>query len=1141
MLNPHGPRPRVHRREHLLRPPRQAHHAAAVGRRPRGHHPAHGHDHRRRPRLRVRRSATSPAPTSTSPTRCSSCGTAAEVSAVNSVDDRAIPCPGPMTTAIAEEYATHRPRPGRQVQGLGRTCQLTYRYCPASVDIFDTTLRDGAQFEGISLSVDDKLRIAEQLDWLGVRYVEGGYPQANPKDEEFFRRARTELRFETAELVAFGSTRRPAGKVDVDPTLQALVEAGAPDRLHRRQVVGLPRHRGAAAPPSTRASPWSATRCGSSGPRACGCSSTPSTSSTATRPTPSSPCGCSRRRPPRAPRCSCCATPTAARCPTRCSASSARSTPTSAPTSASASTPRTTPAAPWPTPSPPSSPAPRQLQGTINGYGERTGNANLMTCIPNLELKLGIRCLPEGRLERLTAVSRHVAELVNLPPHDADPYVGPVGVRPQGRAAHLGARQGRRRHLRARRPRRRRQPHPGARLRPRRPRRHGDEGQGVRRRARRPRRRRARRAAQASSRAAGLRVRGGRRLARAADAPGHRLGAAVVHASRATGSPPTTATTASRPRPPSRSGSATTRRIAVGEGNGPVNALDAALRIALNGSFPALEHVHLTDYKVRILDDNADTDAVVRVLIESTNGDDIWTTIGVEHQHHRGVVAGARRLPRLRPPAEPRSRFGLAMAAPEYVPVKPLDDVRAYESPPRRPDQWRADRPGDLVGRPARRATASASRAPTRATPSSWPTRCSARSCSPARSSVDDAIAGCLGDRPQAGVALRPGARSPTTCGSRSTLWGFLDASPPMPSWSTLREAWFAEVAHPHHYAEARRIVDAVPERRCWPSRHADDRVRLPSTGWRPRSTSTAPVTDAARRPRRGAGSRRRRPATCTSAAPGRSCSTGCSPASTGGEFLLRIEDTDTERNQPELIDDILDSIRWLGLGWDGEPVHQSDQRAPPPRGRRRSSSPPAHAFWSALAAGARESGPPERRADRPRRRPRAGRGPGPALPGARRRARRRSPTSSAARCPSTHADIEDFVLVRANGTPMFLLANAVDDADMGITHVLRGEEHVNGTPKYLLIQAGARRRRPARSSPTCRSSSTSSARSCRSASTPSPCRTSGPGASSPRRWSTTWRCSGGARPTASRCGRSPRSSSCSGSRTSTRRRRSST
>jgi hypothetical protein len=60
---------------------------------------------------------------------------------------------------------------------------------PSAVEIFDTTLRDGAQFEGISLSVEDKLRIAEQLDWLGVRWIEGGYPLSNPRDEEFFRRA----------------------------------------------------------------------------------------------------------------------------------------------------------------------------------------------------------------------------------------------------------------------------------------------------------------------------------------------------------------------------------------------------------------------------------------------------------------------------------------------------------------------------------------------------------------------------------------------------------------------------------------------------------------------------------------------------------------------------------------------------------------------------------------------------------------------------------------------------------------------------------------------------------------------------------------------------------------------------------------
>src|SRR3546814_390817 len=118
-----------------------------------------------------------------------------------------------------------RPRPGRQAQGLGRAVPVDAAL-PAAVEIFDTTLRDGAQFEGISLTVEDKLKVAEQLGWLGVAWIEGGYPQANPKDAEFFRRAVTELQLETATLVAFGSTRKPLGKVDVDPTLNALVAAG---------------------------------------------------------------------------------------------------------------------------------------------------------------------------------------------------------------------------------------------------------------------------------------------------------------------------------------------------------------------------------------------------------------------------------------------------------------------------------------------------------------------------------------------------------------------------------------------------------------------------------------------------------------------------------------------------------------------------------------------------------------------------------------------------------------------------------------------------------------------------------------------------------------------------------------------------
>ena len=111
------------------------------------------------------------------------------------------------------------------------------------VEIFDTTLRDGLQVEGVSATVEDKLRIAEQLDRLGVAYIEGGWPGANPKDIEFFRRATTELHLPTSTLVAFGSTRRPKGKVDDDPTLRNLIEAEHRGRLHRRQELGLPRPR----------------------------------------------------------------------------------------------------------------------------------------------------------------------------------------------------------------------------------------------------------------------------------------------------------------------------------------------------------------------------------------------------------------------------------------------------------------------------------------------------------------------------------------------------------------------------------------------------------------------------------------------------------------------------------------------------------------------------------------------------------------------------------------------------------------------------------------------------------------------------------------------------------------------------------
>lgn len=176
----------------------------------------------------------------------------------------------------------------------------------------------------------------------------------------------------------------------------------------------------------------------------------------------------------------------------------------------------------------------------------------------------------------------------------------------------------------------------------------------------------------------------------------------------------------------------------------------------------------------------------------------------------------------------------------------------------------------------------------------------------------------------------------------------------------------------------------------------------------------------------------------------------------TGGVFLLRIEDTDTARNQPELIDAIFDAMRWLGLDWDEEPIHQSD-RFEVYRDAAAKLVASGHAYGCDCSA--------EDVAARA-----AARGGRPGYDG-HCRDRGLTPGDGVAlrfRAPDTgetsfddlirghvsfdNTTIEDFVLLRSNGTPTFLLANLLDDADMGITHVVRGEEHVNGTPKYLLI-----------------------------------------------------------------------------------------
>lgn len=176
-----------------------------------------------------------------------------------------------------------------------------------------------------------------------------------------------------------------------------------------------------------------------------------------------------------------------------------------------------------------------------------------------------------------------------------------------------------------------------------------------------------------------------------------------------------------------------------------------------------------------------------------------------------------------------------------------------------------------------------------------------------------------------------------------------------------------------------------------------------------------------------------------------------------GGEFLIRVEDTDRDRSQPELIEVIFDALRWLGLDWDGDPVYQSDRAD-----RHRA------AVDQLLEAGAAYRCDCTQEQVRARADARGGppgydghcrdRGVGPDVPHV---VRFRVPDEGSTgwddliRGPISfeHRNLEDFVLARSDGTPVFIVANAVDDADMGITHVIRGEDLINVTPKMLLVR----------------------------------------------------------------------------------------
>ncbi len=505
---------------------------------------------------------------------------------------------------------------------------------PNQVDIYDTTLRDGSQLEGISLTVDDKLRIAEQLDRLGVAFIEGGWPGANPKDDEFFERAKTELDLSTSTFVAFGSTRRAKGKVDSDQTLSNLVAAGTEVvcivgkcwDYHVTEALKTTLDEGVAMvadsveylvaqgkrvffdaehffdgfkrnPEFSLRVVEAAAMAGAEAVVLC------DTNGGSLPPDVEAAVGAVVDHVD-------CQVGIHLHNDTGCGVANALAAVRAGAT---------------------------QVQGTINGYGERVGNCDLVPIMANLELKMGIQCLPEGRLANLTSVAHHVAELVNFSVDPQQPYVGSTAF------AHKAGL------------------HTSALSRASDAYEHVDPeavGNGTR---------------VLVSEMAGRSTLEMKAETLGIELDGKTIGDVIdtlkklehegYHFEAADASLELLMRGAAGWEQPffrlesfsvdtdHRSGtnarlwndvavdvetSATvkvwvddTRHLAVGEGNGPVNALDAALRNALGDIYPALDRISLTDFKVRVLDTGKGTGAITRVLLDSTDGAREWTTIGV--------------------------------------------------------------------------------------------------------------------------------------------------------------------------------------------------------------------------------------------------------------------------------------------------------------------------------------------------------------------------------------------------------------------------------------------------------------------------------------------------------------------------------
>jgi 2-isopropylmalate synthase len=491
------------------------------------------------------------------------------------------------------------------------------------VQIYDTTLRDGTQREGISLSCDDKLKIARRLDEFGVDFIEGGWPGSNPKDVGFFQRA-ADLKLQHAVITAFGSTCRVGGDPSSDPNIKALLDSGTSvctvvgksSMLHVTDVLRTTPEE------NLRIIEQSISFLVSQGRRVIydaehffdGCKLDDKYAVETLR--------AARRG----------GAETLVLCDTNGGALPweisaivravnlqqvgpigihAHNDSECAVANSLAAV----------------SEGCVQVQGTINGYGERCGNANLISIIADLELKMGHECLPEGHLKKLTEISHFVSEITNLFPDEHLPYVGKSAFAHKG-GIHVAA-----------------------------IRRNADSyqhidpalvgntmrvvvselsGRGN---------------LKSKAEEFALPVNGDKEIGhvlseiKTLEARGFSFEAAeasvalMMKRRQADYKPPFelidfTVSVEHRMGRGIIAEAAVKIRVngevihTVAEGNGPVNALDTAMRKALVPIYPAIKHFKLADYKVRILDSDTGTAATTRVLIDTQNSTSRWSTVG---------------------------------------------------------------------------------------------------------------------------------------------------------------------------------------------------------------------------------------------------------------------------------------------------------------------------------------------------------------------------------------------------------------------------------------------------------------------------------------------------------------------------------